>query len=39
MKYQIIKEKFDPQGNKIYSKEIFTNKPPKWKIEEWFDKY
>lgn len=29
MKYQIIKEKFDPQGNKIYSKEIFTNKLPK----------
>ena len=29
MKYQIIKEKFDPKGNKIYSKEIFTNKLPK----------
>ena len=29
MKYQIIKEKFDPKGNKIYSKEIFTNKMPK----------
>ena len=31
MKYQIIKEKFDPQGNKIYSKEIYTNKFPKGK--------
>lgn len=31
MKYQIIKEKFDPQGNKIYSKEIYTNKLPKGK--------
>ena len=31
MKYQIIKEKFDPKGNKIYSKEIFTNKMPKKK--------
>ena len=29
MKYQIIKEKYDPQGNKIYSKEIVTNKLPK----------
>lgn len=29
MKYQITKEKFDPQGNKIYSKEILTNKLPK----------
>ena len=29
MKYQIIREKFDPQGNKIYTKEIFTNKLPK----------
>ena len=31
MKYQIIREKFDPQGNKIYTKEIFTNKLPKGK--------
>ena len=31
MKYQIIKEKFDPQGNKIYSKEIYTNKFPEGK--------
>ena len=29
LKYQIIKEKFDPQGNKIYTKEILTNKLPK----------
>ena len=29
MKYQVIKEKFDPQGNKIYTKEILTNKLPK----------
>ena len=29
MKYQIIKEKYDPQGNKIYSKEIVSNKLPK----------
>ena len=29
MKYQIIREKFDPQGNKIYTKEIYTNKLPK----------
>ena len=29
MKYEIIKEKFDPKGNKIYSKEILTNKKPK----------
>jgi len=29
MKYQIVKEKYDPQGNKIYSKEIVTNKLPK----------
>ena len=31
MKYQIITEKFDPQGNKIYSEEILTNKLPKKK--------
>ena len=31
MKYQIIREKFDPQRNKIYTKEIFTNKLPKGK--------
>ena len=29
MKYQIVKEKYDAQGNKIYSKEIATNKLPK----------
>jgi len=29
LKYQVIKEKFDPQGNKIYTKEILTNKLPK----------
>ena len=29
MKYQIVKEKYDAQGNKIYSKEIVTNKLPK----------
>ena len=29
MKYQIIREKFDPQGNKIYTKEFYTNKLPK----------
>ena len=29
MKYEIIKEKFDAKGNKIYSKEILTNKKPK----------
>ena len=29
MKYQIVKEKYDAQGNKIYSKEILTNKLPK----------
>ena len=28
-KYQILKERFDPQGNKIYTKEIKTNKLPK----------
>ena len=31
MKYQIIREKYDPQGNKIYTKEIFTNKLSKGK--------
>ena len=29
MKYQIIREKYDPQGNKLYTKEIYTNKLPK----------
>lgn len=31
MKYHVIKEKYDPQGNKIYSKEIMTNELPKGK--------
>ena len=31
MKYHIIKEKYDPQGKKIYTKEIMTNKLPKGK--------
>lgn len=29
MKYQIVKEKYDPKGNIIYSQEILTNKLPK----------
>ena len=28
-KYQIVKERYDPKGNKIYTKEIMTNKLPK----------